>query len=75
MFYTYSIKNIENSKFYIGSRTANCMLNIKPEDDLGVRYFSSSNDNELRQAIKDGEIKEMCKTNVTKYHPDWIIVE
>lgn len=57
MYYTYSIKNIENGKFYIGSRTAKCMLNHKPEDDLGVNYFSSSKDKELRQAIKDGKVK------------------
>ena len=57
MYYTYSIKNLENGKFYIGSRTAKCMLNRKPEDDLGVKYFSSSKDKELRQAIKDGNVK------------------
>lgn len=57
MFYTYSIKNIENGKFYIGSRTNKCMLTRKPEDDLGVKYFSSSTDKELRQAIKDGKVK------------------
>lgn len=57
MFYTYSIKNLENGKFYIGSRTAKCMLNRKPENDLGVKYFSSSKDKELRQAIKDGKVK------------------
>lgn len=57
MFYTYSIKNLENGKFYIGSRTNKCMLTRKPEDDLGVKYFSSSKDKELRQAIKDGKVK------------------
>lgn len=57
MFYIYSIKNIENGKFYIGSRTAKCMLNRKPEDDLGVKYFSSSKDKELIQAIKDGKVE------------------
>lgn len=57
MFYTYSIKNIENGKFYIGSRTTKCMLNRKPEDDLGIKYFSSSKDKELRQAIKDGKVE------------------
>lgn len=57
MFYTYSIKNIENGKFYIGSRTAKCMLNRKPEDDLGIKYFSSSKDKELRKAIKDGKVE------------------
>lgn len=54
MYYTYSIKNVQTGKFYIGSRTAKCMLNRKPEDDLGVKYFSSSKDKELRQAIKEG---------------------
>ena len=57
MFYTYSIKNLENGKFYIGSRTRKCMLKRKPEDDLGVKYFSSTTDKELRQAIKDGKVK------------------
>ena len=57
MYYTYSIKNLENGKFYIGSRTAKCMLNRKPEDDLGVEYFSSASDKELWQAIKDDKVK------------------
>lgn len=57
MYYTYSIKNLENGKFYIGSRTNKCMLTRKPEDDLGIKYFSSSKDKELRQAIKDGKVK------------------
>lgn len=57
MYYTYSIKNLENGKFYIGSRTAKCMLNRKPEEDLGVKYFSSSKDPKLRQAIKSGKVK------------------
>lgn len=57
MYYTYSIKNLENGKLYIGSRTNKCMLTRKPEDDLGIKYFSSSKDKELRQAIKDGKVK------------------
>lgn len=57
MYYTYSIKNLENGKFYIGSRTSKYMINRNPEDDLGVKYFSSASDKELRQAIKDGKVK------------------
>lgn len=57
MFYTYSIKNLDNGKFYIGSRTAKCLLTRKPEDDLGVKYFSSSKDKELREAIKNQRVK------------------
>lgn len=57
MYYTYSIKNLENGKFYIGSRTNKCMLTRKPEDDLGVRYFSSTTDKELKEAIKEGKVK------------------
>jgi hypothetical protein len=33
------------------------MLTRKPEDDLGVKYFTSSKDNELRQTIRDGKVK------------------
>lgn len=57
MYYTYSIKNVQTGKFYIGSRTNKCMLTRKPEDDLGVKYFSSSKDEELRQAIKEGTVE------------------
>lgn len=57
MFYTYSIKNIDTGKFYIGCRTAKCMLNCRPEDDLGIHYFSSTTDEELKQAIKDGRVE------------------
>lgn len=57
MFYTYSIKNIDTGKFYIGSRTNKCMLNRRPEDDLGIHYFSSTTDEELKQAIKDGRVE------------------
>jgi hypothetical protein len=33
------------------------MLTRKPEDDLGVKYFSSSKDKELRAAIKNQRVK------------------
>ena len=56
MFYIYSIKSLETGKVYIGSRTRKVMLNRKPEDDLGIRYFSSTSDKELRRAIKDGKV-------------------
>ena len=56
MFYTYSIKNLETGKVYIGSRTDKRIINIKPEEDLGVKYFSSTSDKELRRAIKDGKV-------------------
>lgn len=57
MFYTYSIKNIENGKFYIGSRTAKCMLTREASEDLGVIYRSSSNDKELITAINNNKVK------------------
>ena len=64
-YYIYSIKNLDNNKFYIGSRTNKCMLNRKPEDDLGIKYFSSSKDKELRQAIKNNNVKY---TIIKKYN-------
>lgn len=39
-YYVYLITNIVNNKQYIGSRGSR----FKPEDDLGIRYYSSSRD-------------------------------
>ena len=45
-YYTYRITNIKNGKRYIGKRQST----IKPEEDLGICYFSSSHDKDF---IKD----------------------
>lgn len=37
-YYVYKITNLANNMYYIGSRQSDC----NPEDDLGVKYFSSS---------------------------------
>ena len=47
--YTYEIINIINGKRYIGSRT--CSGN--PEDDLGIKYFSSSKDKDFIKEQKE----------------------
>lgn len=44
--YVYKITNINEIKFYYGSRSCNCF----PTEDLGKKYFSSSHD---KQFIKD----------------------
>lgn len=47
--YVYRITNIVENKHYYGSRS----ISILPKDDLGVLYFSSSNDLEFIQDQKD----------------------
>jgi hypothetical protein len=41
--YVYRISHILENKHYYGSRSCKC----KPQDDLGVKYFSSSHDKEF----------------------------
>lgn len=48
-FYVYCIKNIINNKRYIGSRKCNG----DPEDDLGIKYFSSSHNKEFMSEQKE----------------------
>ena len=48
MHYTYEILNTENYKSYIGVRSCSG----EPENDLGIKYFSSSSDKELLQEQK-----------------------
>ena len=47
--YCYLITNIEENKFYIGVRSCNC----KPQEDLGIKYFSSSLNKLFKQEQKD----------------------
>jgi len=44
-FYTYSITNIITSMQYIGKRQSM----LKPVDDIGIKYFSSSRDSEFME--------------------------
>ena len=44
--YTYRITNIKLNKHYYGTRTCKC----EPKLDLGIKYFSSSKNNDF---IKD----------------------
>ena len=39
--YVYWIKNLETGIKYIGSRYGNIKLNLTPNQDLGIVYFSS----------------------------------
>jgi hypothetical protein len=41
--YVYKIINTITNEFYIGYRYRNQKLNRKPEDDLWIKYFTSSN--------------------------------
>ena len=40
--YVYSIKVLDTKQFYLGSRGGNIKLNREPEDDLWVKYKTSS---------------------------------
>jgi len=46
--YVYEITNITNGMAYIGVRSCNC----KPEEDIGIKYFSSSTDEAFIQEQK-----------------------
>ena len=48
-YYVYRITNIKLNKHYYGSRATT----LNPEDDLGIKYFSSSKDKEFKQDQKD----------------------
>ena len=48
--YTYRITNIKLNKHYYGVRTCH---NIKPKEDIGIYYFSSSQDKEFMKDQKD----------------------
>ena len=50
--YVYEIKNKLNGKRYIGSRKCK----VEPQNDLGIKYFSSSHNKEFMK-----EQKEMLK--------------
>ena len=41
--YVYNIKELSSNRNYIGVRSCNCL----PEQDLGIKYFSSSTDKEF----------------------------
>lgn len=51
MFYVYMVTCILTGQFYIGSRTNKSVTTINPEDDLWIRYFTSSKD--VKQLIKN----------------------
>lgn len=57
MYYTYFVKNIENGKVYFGSRTAKHLEFTESKDDFMVKYFTSSADIELKEAIKNHKVK------------------
>ena len=50
--YTYRIRNIETNTEYIGVRSCKC----EPEDDLGIKYFSSSSDMNFMCEQKNGDM-------------------
>lgn len=47
--YTYSVTNKLNGKSYIGVRSSN----VKPNEDIGVLYFTSSTDLEFKEDFKN----------------------
>ncbi len=42
--YTYRITNIKEKKYYYGVHSCNCL----PKEDIGIKYFSSSNNREFK---------------------------
>jgi len=47
--YTYRITNVKNGMKYIGVHSCNCL----PEEDIGVKYFSSSTDKNFLKEQKE----------------------
>ncbi len=45
--YIYRITNIIKNKYYYGSRTTSKIKEVKPKDDIGIKYFSSSKDKDF----------------------------
>jgi len=41
--YVYLLVNKETEEFYYGYRYKNVMSDTKSEEDLGIKYFTSSN--------------------------------
>ena len=60
----YRITNIVEIKHYIGIRTSK---NILPQDDLGVKYFSSSKDTKFKQDQKDHPENYRYKIIIVSY--------
>lgn len=54
--YVYKITNKETGEFYIGSRFANVKLGLTPEEDLFIKYFTSS------------KLSKEIKNNIDKYN-------
>jgi len=63
--YVYRITNKITGEFYHGYRYRNQTLGIEPEDDLWVRYFTSSNriKKDLKQYGKESFIAEIIYKN------------
>jgi len=55
--YVYRITNIKDKLYYYGTRTSS----IKPKLDLGIKYFSSSNDKDFIQDQKDNPLNYKYK--------------
>lgn len=55
--YTYQITNKESNQKYIGSRKSK----LKPEEDLGIKYFTSSKDTLFREDFKSNPDKYISK--------------
>ena len=55
--YTYNIINKTNGKYYIGLRSTE----IEPKNDIGVEYFGSSENKELKQALKEDKSNFLYK--------------
>lgn len=64
--YVYRITNKITNEFYYGYRYKNQSLGIQPEDDLWIKYFTSSNriKNDLNQYGKNSFITEIIYKNV-----------
>lgn len=62
--YVYYLKHIPTGLFYYGARFANVRKNIAPEDDLWIKYFTSSKKvKELKKQDDNFEIKILFKSN------------
>jgi hypothetical protein len=64
--YVYKITNKETGEFYIGSRVANVKLELTPEEDFGVVYFTSG---KLEKQFKQNP--NLFKTQIIYRYDDY----
>ena len=81
MFYVYKVICKPTNQYYIGSRTAKCMQQSTPMEDLFIRYFTSSQDVKKlidtygTDAFEKLILIEDCNSDVILYKENEIIKE